>query len=222
MERFLSKKTIKLLHEDATHYLTKYHKNPNSMRQAATFLLSLLRIEKEYGFSEYDDDIEKISKHLYRDLDKMEIQFELGEALSALQMNNPNVEQQKVLDTKLKDLREPENVFELNWHAQFLKSRRNMKIPCSDSEEQKYKNLLKLLHNFIEKFSKNIETNYLAVAFEAYSALTHNKNESTLTFLFNKLMERCDVDRGLFMFNDGSARIDISGHVYRGMINLIK
>jgi len=48
------------------------------------------------------------------------------------------------------------------------------------------------------------------------------KNESTLTFLFNKLMERCDVDRGLFMFNDGSARIDISGHVYRGMINLIK
>lgn len=100
-------------------------------------------------------------------------------------------------------MRTPRSVFELNWQAQAVGS----------------KNLRDQLHAFVLGFTEQTETNYLAVAFEAACAL---RMSSTLRALFCQLMTRYDERRGLFKFLDGSSRIDIAGHVYRGFLSLTK
>lgn len=69
---------------------------------------------------------------------------------------------------------------------------------------------------------QKIETNYLAVAWEALTALCKKGNYNKgLHVLLCELMKRCDINNGLFLFKDNSGRIDISGHVYRGFMNLM-
>ena len=96
-------------------------------------------------------------------------------------------------------MRAPRSVFELNWQAQA--------------------NPVHALHDplraFVLEFTDHTEPNYLAVAFEAACALRMPK---TAHFLFCKLMPRYDATRGLFKFLDGSSRVDIAGHVYRGLV----
>jgi hypothetical protein len=97
-------------------------------------------------------------------------------------------------------MRTPRSVFELNWQAQAVGS--------SDLCDQ--------LRAYVLGFTERTETNYLAVAFEAACALHMS---TTLRALFCKLMARYDETRGLFKFLDGSSRIDIAGHVYRGLLS---
>lgn len=215
--RILSDKSIKLLHKTALYYLKKYKNSPDSLRQASTFLLSLLRIEEDHGF-DYKTEIEDIETYLYSKLNLMEVQFELGEALTALQANYPTKEQQHILDHYFTLLRDPLNIFELNWQAQFLKTRQIAKAPHPQETTKRHK-LLKQLLELVKAFDIMTETNYIAVAFEALCVLNPDDTDY-LASLFNQLMERCDVERGLFMFINGTSRIDISGHIYRGMINL--
>jgi hypothetical protein len=99
-------------------------------------------------------------------------------------------------------MRTPRSVFELNWQAQAA--------PLHALHDP--------LRAFVNEFTDRTETNYLAVAFEAACALRMPK---TAHFLFCKLMPRYDATRGLFKFLDGSSRIDITGHIYRGLLTAI-
>jgi AMMECR1 domain-containing protein len=115
-------------------------------------------------------------------------------------------------------------VFTLNWFSQFL-----YHSNISTWEKLSLKNiiknkLLKIIYenkNFI-----NLETNYLAVSFEALCFLyLISKKQDTeilqvLFYLFIHLEKRC-IYNCLFVFFDNTARLDISCHVWNGIINLI-
>ena len=73
------------------------------------------------------------------------------------------------------------------------------------------------------KISDKIQTNYLAVAFEAFSSLKPLVNgnilvkvDNALLDLFNKLSKR-NKDGVFTWYNKKTARIDITGHVMNGM-----
>jgi hypothetical protein len=171
-----------LFESDIKHYIIKYISRPAAMRQASTFLLTLLRHKKK------SPRLQRcIAGHLISGLSSMESEFELGEALVALQMQV--------------QMRTPQSIFELNWQAQ-----------ASPRTELRYQ-----LRTFMADFTRSTETNILAVAFEAACAL---RMHASIASLFSHLMRRYDAERGLFMFRDGSARIDITGHVHRGLMML--
>ena len=164
---------------DIKHYIMKYTKRPAEMRQASTFLLTLLQHKKQCPRLQ-----RRIASRLISELSSMEPEFELGEALVALRMQTR--------------MRPPRSIFELNWQAQAS--------PHPELEQH--------LQAFTSDFTHSTETNFLAVAFEAACALSMPVLSAAL---FSDLMQRYDVERGLFMFRDGSARVDITGHVHRGL-----
>ena len=89
-----------------------------------------------------------------------------------------------------------------------------------------------LLHNnIISLLRKNdfssLETNYLAVTFEALSSLYPliNKNKietiNYIFYLFYQLQQRISID-GLYLFSDmKNARVDITGHVFNGYFDIL-
>lgn len=168
---------------DVLHYVIKYVTQPRDMRQASTFLLTLL--QRQSKFPRLQRQIERC---LSDELSLMEPEFELGEALVALQ--------------KRARLRTPQSIFELNWQAQ--------SSPHTELRHQ--------LRAYMSKFTPLTETNYLAVAFEAACAL---RMAEQCTSLFGDLMQRYDAEKGLFMFLDGSSRVDITGHVHGGLMSLL-
>jgi hypothetical protein len=174
--------TTKRFESDIQHYIIKYMTNPAKLRQASTFLLTLLQHKKKLPILQA-----KITSRLISNLSLMEPEFELGEALVALQMQAR--------------MRRPRSIFELNWQAQ-----------ASQHAELKQQ-----LRAFISEFTRATETNFLAVAFEAACAL---RMSDLVPVLFSDLARRYDLEHGLFMFKDGSARIDIAGHVHRGLMML--
>ena len=177
---------------DIKHYVRKYIRQPSDMRQASTFLLPLLQELNIFPRLQT-----KIVHRLSTELSAMEPEFELGEALVALKLYRP--------------MRTPRSVFELNWQAQALNQDPTQRSElCSQLRNQ----LCTQLRAFVIQFTERTETNYLAVAFEAACAL---RMPTTMRALFCKLMTRYDAKRGLFKFLDGSSRVDIAGHVYRGL-----
>jgi hypothetical protein len=84
---------------DTAHYVRKYLANPESMRQASSFLLPLLQELRTHPKLQV-----RIARRLRTRLETLEPEFELGEALVAL--------------GKKRAMRAPRSVFELNWQAQ--------------------------------------------------------------------------------------------------------
>lgn len=175
--------TVKSFESEVLHYVTKYVTQPADMRQASTFLLTLLQSQKKFPRLQ-----RRITSRLSSELGEMEPEFERGEALVALR--------------RRARMRTPRSIFELNWQAQ--------SSPRLELRDQ--------LHAYITDFSRDTETNFLAVAFEAACAL---RMSSQSTSLFCDLMQRYDAERGLFMFTDRSSRVDITGHVHRGLMMLL-
>lgn len=89
----------RMLARDTEHYVRKYLANPDSMRQASSFLLLLLRELQTHPQLQA-----KIARRLRTRLKTLEPEFELGEALVALGAKQA--------------MRQPRSVFELNWQAQ--------------------------------------------------------------------------------------------------------
>jgi AMMECR1 domain-containing protein len=175
--------TVKSFESEVLHYVIKYVTQPADMRQASTFLLTLLQQQKKFPRLQ-----RQITSRLSSELGVMEPEFERGEALVALR--------------RRARMRTPRSIFELNWQAQSSPSRQ----------------LRAQLHGYITDFTHDTETNFLAVAFEAACALYMSAQS---TSLFCDLMRRYDAERGLFKFTDGSSRVDITGHVHRGLMMLL-
>lgn len=220
----LEKKEAEVLEKmeaDLTKYYKIFNEDKLSMRQASSFLL----IAKP----NYLD----IKEYLFSQLDNLEPKFERGEVLISLlyvsRNQNENEEMNKQLESMNNTIKEKlkleiDDIFELNWHSKFAFACFKTKFK-NKKELAKYSNLLYNKINNIFSYDNldNLQTNYLAVFFEALSSLYHllesNANiKHMITILFCKLMKR--FENGLFKFTDGSARLDITGHVLNGFLAL--
>lgn len=218
-KNILSNQLLKSLEIDLEKYYLIFKKDPLNMRQASSFLL----IIKPY----YD-----IKKYLFTQLSDLEPKFERGEVLiSLLYVTRDNKENDKMNDNfnsmirtiELKETLKMDDIFELNWHSKFAFVCFKKKFK-NKTELSLYSTLLFKKIKYLFSYDlNNLETNYLAVFFEALSSL-YNLLESKedikdmITKLFCKLMER--FENGLFKFTDNSARLDITGHVLNGFFAL--
>jgi hypothetical protein len=110
------------------------------------------------------------------------------------------------------------SIFKMNWVIQALISFNKIVSPQLII-------IFKTKINNILQNIKDIETNYIAVAFEGLCYI-HKANQSkeTISMLFQLLFEletRKNNNNILYNFIDSTARIDITGHVINGFYQLI-
>jgi len=134
-----------------------------------------------------------LASALYRDLDKMERCFERNEARFAL-ASFPGY--RDPLSSSIQQT--SRDVFCWNW---ITKTRSRLKLSCR-----------RFMFDPSSLVSK--ETNELAVLFEGHAAM-----RSVLLFPLWIELERRLVN-GLYVFHDGTARMDITGHVVQGLLSL--
>lgn len=193
----------------------KYYSNKSSnknMEQANAFLIiAIAKIEDKVSQTIID-----ICDDLYKKLDSMEPQFQLGETLIGLHKVCPKLKElahwQKVMQKRLEGLSNViENIFEYNWQAKYLFEIRK-DIPAKAHAEELLRRLTEL------KITDEMETNYLAVYFEAMMSLWGILGGDMLKIILPIwifLLRRWK--NGLFYFKNTTARIDITGHVISGL-----
>jgi hypothetical protein len=146
----------------------------------------------------------------------MDPQFQLGETLIGLFKVCPRIKEieywQKWMEKRLEGLSESiENIFEYNWQAKFLFEIRK-DIPIKEHAKELLRRLIGM------KITNDMETNYLAVYFEAMMSLWGILGGDILDIIFPiwvYLLQRWKD--GLFYFKNQTARIDITGHVISGL-----
>jgi AMMECR1 domain-containing protein len=195
---------------DIKYYANK-SKNRN-MQQANAFLI--IGMAKIGG--KVTQTLADICDDLYKKLDDMDPQFQLGETLIGLYKVCPRIKElahwQKWMEKRLEELDERiDNIFEYNWQAKFLFEIRK-DIPAKEHAEELLRRLIEM------KITDDMETNYFAVYFEAMMSLWGILGRDMLAnilpiWIF--LLRRWKG--GLFYFKNGNARIDITGHVISGL-----
>ena len=206
----ISKNLEVKIRRDIKYYANK-SKNHN-MQQANAFLI--IGMAKIGG--KVTQTLSDICDDLYKKLDGMHPQFQLGETLIGLYKVCPRIKElahwQKWMEKRLEELDEQiDNIFEYNWQAKFLFEIRK-DIPAKEHAEELLKRLIGL------KITDNMETNYLAVYFEAMMSLWGILGRDMLANILPVwifLLRRWKG--GLFYFKNGNARIDITGHVISGL-----
>jgi hypothetical protein len=110
-----------------------------------------------------------------------------------------------------------DSIFKMNWVIQSIISYN--KIPSNK--------LIFILENTIDDIllhKKNIETNFIAVAFEALCFVYGSNNKITLLQkifeLFFELEQRKNCYNVLYTFLDKTSRVDITCHIINGLIEL--
>jgi AMMECR1 domain-containing protein len=216
------------IHRDIKYYAAKW-KNRN-MEQANAFLI--------IGLAKMGSPIiDNICDELYKNLDGMDVQFQLGETLIGLHKVCPRIKElaywQKWMQKRLEGLdNDIQNIFEYNWQAKYLFEIRK-DIPAKRHAEELLRRLIGI------KITDDMETNYLAVYFEAmmslWGILSGDMLENILPvwiFLLrrwknglfsnkNGVFDTQEIKTrrvfNLFYFKNTTARIDITGHVISGL-----
>jgi len=149
----------------------------------------------------------KYCKKLLDDLPFSEKEFERQEIIIGL--NNSNCNMPNIKLTYNFD----DSIFKMNWVIQAIISYNN--VPSSNLIIILERKILQLLPNI-----KSIETNYLAVSFEALCFVYRatRKLSSLLFQLFFELEQR--KHNILYSFLDKLARIDITCHILNGLVQL--
>jgi hypothetical protein len=183
------------------------------MEQANAFLImALAKIEGKVSQTLID-----ICDDLYNKLDGMDPQFQLGETLIGLHHVCPKIKElaywQKWMEKRLEGLSNiMDNIFEYNWQAKYLFEIRK-DIPAKGHAEELQRRLIGM------KITTDMETNYLAVYFEAmmslWGILGGEEIFRIILPVWILLLQRWKS--GLFYFKNGTARIDITGHVISGL-----
>lgn len=211
----------------------EYEKNPKRLRQSAGFLLLILY----KNYHENKDLINNIERHLYRDLDLMEKDFELGEILMSLckigkKSENFNLKEikRKQLEIYYNELKSSKtqinDIFRFNWHLQFLHYFNKLKNQNLQHKLQNHFNILYEKVIYINKsFNHNTETNYLVVMLESLCVLYRNMKQKKTVLkkmiknLISKLNKR--FYQYLYAFLNKESRIDITGHFINAIDILI-
>lgn len=182
----------------------------------------------------------KMSEPIYqlmRNLKGMEPDFQLGETLTALTVVAPSQkkvvqrvilavcqhyldrllfrEQMKTGDLKLN------SIFRFNWYAQFV-ARYKLWTFDLDRSLQFQKRLEISIQKLLVPSYFQLETNYLAVAFEALCALSRIAplSRQALDHLFHLfcVLQTRNV-QGLYFFKESKeSRLDLTGHVLEGLM----
>ena len=190
--------------------------------------------------------MEVIYDFLYTRVDaqKLEPSFEWGQVLIALIRFSPK--DAYFLGMITKELgREPklgdDDIFGTNWHIQVLVAICRLGLDKKSAElaklvSSKAKELFGRFINLAPRLLVgSAETNFWAVGFEAASGLEYLVRErkvmlgqeehveiqnQCVSAIYN-LEQRYDEKIGVYKFKDGSARLDITGHVLSGWMNMI-
>lgn len=198
------------IRRDIKYYEGK-SKNRNMQQANAFLIMAMAKIEGKVSQTLVD-----ICDELYKNLDSMDPQFQLGETLIGLHHVCPKIKElahwQKWMEKRLErlDIR-TENIFEYNWQAKYLFEIRK-DIPAKAHTEELLRRLIGM------KINEDMETNYLAVYFEAMMSLWGILGGDMLPNILPVwilLLQRWKS--GLFYFKNGTARIDITGHVISGL-----
>jgi len=200
---------------DIKYYAGKW-KNRNMQQANAFLILGLAKID-----SKVSKTLADICDELYKNLYSMEPQFQLGETLIGLYRVCPRLKElthwQKWMEKRLDGLdNDIQNIFEYNWQAKYLFEIRK-DIPANGHAEELLRRLIGI------KITADMETNYLAVYFEAMMSLCGILGGNMLVNILPVwvyLLQRWK--NGLFYFKNGTARIDITGHVISGLQVFLK
>ena len=209
----VSKELEAKIRRDIKYYLGKW-KNKNMDQANAFLILGLAKMGKSWS-----PILDDICDDLYKKLDTMQPQFQLGETLIALYQVCPRIKEiaywQKWMQKRLERLDgDIKNIFEYNWQAKFLFTIRK-DIPAKEHAEELLRRLIGM------KITADMETNYLAVYFEAtmslWGILGGDEIFRIILPIWVYLLQRWK--NGLFYFKNEAwtARIDITGHVINGM-----
>tara|TARA_B100000902_G_scaffold303145_1_gene291240 strand:- start:1702 stop:3468 length:1767 start_codon:yes stop_codon:yes gene_type:complete len=229
-------------------------------RQAYPFLIiSMYQMNKDGQFTNFINKIEKMLYNDLQNMEtsNIDMNFELGEIMMGLCKTFTN---NKNLNSKGKDNRKQilrsihkkmyldikslgyksNDIFRYNWHCQTVCQYYNV-FKRDFSKDTRHKSLFlqhililkKYLNMYVEKNVSRLfelETNFLAVTFEAYAGLINvmkkeniNINQKIISNLkkIKQVLDTRFTNYGLFKFNSGSSRIDITGHIVNGLFNLI-
>jgi AMMECR1 domain-containing protein len=220
----VSKKLEAKIRRDINYYAAKW-KNRNQQQANAFLIMAMAKIEGKVSQTLVD-----ICDDLYKNLDGMDAQFQLGETLIGLHRVCPRIKElahwQKWMEKRLEGLDgRVENIFEYNWQAKYLFEIRK-DIPAKAHAEELLRRLIGL------KITADMETNYLAVYFEAAMSLWGILGGDMLAnilpvwiFLLQRwnggVFKTQEIKNFssfyLFYFKNGTARIDITGHVISGI-----
>jgi hypothetical protein len=220
----VSKKLEAKIRRDIKYYAAKW-KNRNMGQANAFLIIAMAKIGGKVSQTLVD-----ICDDLYKNLDGMDPQFQLGETLIGLHRVCPRLKElahwQKWMEKRLEGLDgRVDNIFEYNWQAKYLFEIRK-DIPAKRHAEELLRRLLGM------KITDDMETNYLAVYFEAmmslWGILGGDMLENILPvwiFLLqrwkNGVFKTQEIKNSssfyLFYFKNGTARIDITGHIINGL-----
>jgi hypothetical protein len=209
----LNKKIINNINNDITKYNKKFEEN-KLIKNALSFL-KIINNDKKIS--------KNICKELLNNLNNMERNFELGQALIAL-VNCGNKEEIK---NNLKDMYNElfnktsfniDDIYRINWQTKALLSHTN--------KDLKHLNLLSnALITVLTKYNHplhTLETNQLAVCFECLSSIKkvdkNNNDLNNILFIIFILLQQRFSKFGLYMFSDNTARVDITGHCIQGFL----
>jgi len=198
------------IRRDIKYYVAK-SKNSNMQQANAFLIMAMAKIDGKVSQTLVD-----ICDDLYKNLDGMDAQFQLGETLIGLHKVCPRIKElahwQKWMEKRLEGLdMRIDNIFEYNWQAKFLFEIRK-DIPAKAHAVELLRRLIGL------KITADMETNYLAVYFEAMMSLWGILGGDMLPNILPVwilLLQRWKG--GLFYFKNRTARIDITGHVISGL-----
>lgn len=208
----LNDNIINKINEDIKQYDKKYNEDNIKIRQTLSFL-SLI--------SENKVNVKKICTELVNNINNMERDFELGQALIALVKCNEEDIVKKSLKEMYDELKSKtdlsiNDLFRINWQT--------MALLTYTTKDKIHLNLLidKVLDILYNIDISKLETNYLAVSFECLSHIykivkDNNRLNNSLFYIFILLQERFSTF-GLYMFSDHTARIDITGHCINGFL----
>ena len=213
LEFSVSKELEAKIRRDIKYYLGKW-KNKNMEQANAFLILGLAKMGKSWSTI-----LDDICDDLYKKLDTMQPQFQLGETLIGLHQVCPRLKElahwQKWMQKRLERLDgDIQNIFEYNWQAKFLFTIRK-DIPAKEHAEELLRRLIGM------KITADMETNYLAVYFEAtmslWGILGGDEIFRIILPVWVYLLQRWK--NGLFYFKNEAwtARIDITGHVINGV-----
>lgn len=209
----LNKKIINNINNDIVKYNKKFEE-----KKLIKNALSFLKIVNT------DTNIVKnICKELIANLNNMERNFELGQALIALVNCGNKVEIENNLNDMYNELYNKksfniDDIYRINWQTKALLSYTN--------KDFKHLNLLsEALINVLNKYNQplhTLETNQLAVCFECLSSIKkidkNNNDLNNILFIIFILLQQRFSKFGLYLFSDNTARIDITGHCIQGFL----
>ena len=213
----ISNKLLGKIKRDTKYYLSRW-KNKNMEQANAFLILAMAEIRRINNINNsQNSQLKDICDQLYKKLDTMDPQFQLGETLIGLYIVCPRLKEieywESVMLKRLEWLdNSVQNIFEYNWQAKLLYAIRK-DIPIKDHAEKLLSRLIGI------KISEDMETNYLAVYFEAamslWGILKNNTIFAIILPVWVYLLKRWK--NGLFYYKNGTARIDITGHVINGL-----